>query len=74
MRKKLSEKERKERDRLKRELCGEGGTGYPKDRNGNVLIFNPYSKSFIGEKISFFNQEELNFIERLKKERIIKLL
>lgn len=74
MRKKLSEKEIKERDRLKKELCGEGGTGYPKDRKGNVLIFNPYSKSFVGEKISLFSQEELNFIARLKQERILKLL
>lgn len=67
--KKLSDKEFKERMALKRKLCGSGGTGHPKDKNGNVRIFNPYTSRFIGVSYPMFSQSELNFIEEIKRKR-----
>jgi hypothetical protein len=65
--KKLSPEKFKERMELKKRLCGDGGTGHPRDRNGKVMIFNPYTSRFLGLNYALFSQSELNFIENMKK-------
>ena len=48
--KKLSPQERARRAALKKELCGDDRPNYPRKANGDIRIWTPYGRGYVGHE------------------------